>query len=83
MLVQISYEFPNWKVITVQRGDPMELNFEGLEILKSNRPTDRAERINEKNRVICPVLMFATGVMTIKMSKVAPFFYFLLMTAKN
>ena len=61
----------------------MELSFKGLEILKSNTPTDRAQRVNEKNGVICLGLVFTTGVMIIKMSEVAHFFYFLLMTATN
>ena len=75
MLAEISNESRNRKSITVQRGDPMELNFVGLEILKSYLPTDRAQRVNEKNRVICLVLMFTTGVMIIiKMSKVAIIF---------
>ena len=33
----------------MQRGDPMELNFEVFEIQKWNILTDRAKRVNEKN----------------------------------
>ena len=33
----------------MQKGDPMELNFEGLEMWKWNIPTDRAQRVHEKN----------------------------------
>ena len=32
----------------MQRGDPMELYFEGLEMQKWNISTDRAQRIDEK-----------------------------------
>ena len=37
----------------MQRGYPKELNFEGLEMQKWNIPTDRAQRVDEKNGVIC------------------------------
>ena len=40
-------------------------------------------RVDEKNGVICLVIMFAPGVMVIKMSKMAHFWYFLSMSAKN
>ena len=58
----------------MQRGDPKEFNFEGLEILKLNIPTDRAQRVDQKNEFICLVIMFTFGVMVIKMSKMAHFF---------
>ena len=51
--------------------DPKELNFEGLDIQKRNIPTDSAQRVDEKNGVICLVVMFASRVMAIKMSKMA------------
>ena len=44
---------------------------------------DRAQRVDEKNGVICLVIMFTTGVMTIKMSKMVHFLYFLLMLVKT
>ena len=44
---------------------------------------DRAQREDEKNGVICLVIMFTPRVMVIKMSKMAHFLNFLLMTAKN
>ena len=40
---------------------------------KWNIQTDRAQRVDEKNWVICLVIMFAPGVTAIKMSKIAPF----------
>ena len=46
----------------MQRGGPMELNFEDLEMQKRNIPTDRARRIEDKNGVICLVTMFTPGV---------------------
>ena len=60
-------------------GEGMELNFEGLEIQKWNMPTDRAQRVDDKNGVICLVIMYTPGVMVIKMSKMAH----LLMPAKT
>ena len=44
---------------------------------------ERAQRVDEKNRVICLVIMFTARVMIIKISKTAHFLYFLLMTAKQ
>ena len=55
----------------------MELNFEGIEMKKWNIPTDRGYRVNEKNGIICLVIMFAPRCMVIKMSKMAHFLYFL------
>ena len=51
----------------------MELNFEGLEMQKRNIPTDRAQRVDEKNGVICLDIIFTPGVMVIKISKMAHF----------
>ena len=67
----------------MQRGDPMELNFKGIEMQNLNIPTDRVQRVDENNGVICLVLMFTSRFIAIKKSKVAHFLYFLLMTAKN
>ena len=67
----------------IQRGrDPMELNFEGLEMQKWNTPTDRAQRVHGKNGVVCLVIMFTSRVMVIKMLNIAYFLYFLLMPAQ-
>ena len=46
-------------------------------------PWDRAQTVDGKNGVICIVIMFASQVMVIKMSKMAHFLYFLLIPAKN
>ena len=64
------------------RGNPLELNFEGLEIKKENIPTDRALRDDEKNGFICLVIMFTPRIKVIKMSKLAHFLEFLLIKAK-
>ena len=42
----------------MQSGNTMELNFEGLQMQKWNILSDRAQRVHDKNRVICLVLMF-------------------------
>ena len=60
----------------MQNRDPMELNFEVLEMQKWNIPTHRvdeknAQRINEKNGIICLVVMLTPRVKVIKMSKKA------------
>ena len=43
----------------------------------------RLERVDEKNGVICLVIMFTSGDMVIKMPKMTQLLYFLLMTARN
>ena len=50
---------------------------------KLNLPADRAQRVDEKNGIICLVIMLASGVIVIIMSKMAHFLYFLLMPANN
>ena len=49
----------------MQSGNLMELNFEDLEIQKWNIPTDRAQKVDEKNGVICQVIMFTLGGLVI------------------
>ena len=64
-----------WKCVfyrpahNVKGGNPMELNFEGLDMHKWNIPTGTAQRVDEKNRITFLVIMFTTGVMVIKISK--------------
>ena len=43
----------------------------------------RIQRVDEKNVVICLVIMFTPEVMVIKMSKMAYILYLLLMIATN
>ena len=52
----------------------MEFNFEGLEMQKWNISMERAQRVDEKNGIICVVTLFTPGVMVIKMSKISIFF---------
>ena len=54
----------------------MEFNFEGHEMQKWNIPTDRAQKVDQKNGIICLVIMFTPGCMVIKMSQMAHFFAF-------
>ena len=57
----------------MQMGDRMAMNFEDLEMQKWNMPTDTTQRVDEKNGVICLVIMFTPEVMVIRMSKTAHF----------
>ena len=50
---------------------------------KWNVPTNRAQRVHEKNGAICLVIMLTPRVIVIKLSKMAHFLYFLLLEAKN
>ena len=58
----------------------MELNFEALEVQKWNIPTDRAQKIEEKNGFICLFIMFTPRVAVIKNGS---FFVFSGITEKN
>ena len=63
--------------------DPMELSFECLEMHKWNIETDRAQRADEKNEVICLVIMFNPRGMAIKTLKMAHKLYFLLIAESH
>ena len=60
-------------------GEPLKLHFDGLGMQRWSKPTDRAQRVDEKNVFICLVII---RVMVIKMSNNSSFSYFLL-TIKN
>ena len=60
----------------------MDLNFEGLEMQKRNVSTDKAQRVYEKDGVICLITRFIPRIMVIKMTEMAHILDFLLMTAK-
>ena len=61
----------------IQRGgDPMKLNFEGLQMQKLNIPIDRVQKVRKENGFICLVIMFTPAVTVIKMSKMAHFLHF-------
>ena len=40
------------------KGNLVELNFGGLEMQKWNTPTERAQKLDEKNGVICLFIIF-------------------------
>ena len=58
----------------MQRRNPKELNFEGLELQKRIMPMDRTRK-NSKG-VICLIIMFIHGVMVIKISTIGSLFAF-------
>ena len=58
------------------KGDPIELNFEGLEMQKWNIPANRARRVDEKNGVICLVIMFTLLLWSLKCEKWLLFLFF-------
>ena len=64
-------------------GGPLKLDFEGLGMQRWNKPMDRAQRVDEKNVLICLVIMFTSTVMVLKMSNNGSSPYFLLMIGKN
>ena len=43
----------------------MKLNFKGLQMKKRKISKDRAQRLDEENGVICPVIMFSRSVVVI------------------
>ena len=49
--------------LIIYQKDSMELNFEGPEMQKWNIPTATAQRVDEKNGVICPAIMFTLVVL--------------------
>ena len=52
-----------------QRGDHMKMNFDYFQIQKWMLQTVRAEKVDEKNGVICLVSMFLSWVIVRKLSK--------------
>ena len=71
-LSSLAWKYLFYKPEHKQRGHPMELNLEGLETKKWNKPTDRAQRVDKKNGVNF-LVMFTHGVTVIKISKCAIF----------
>ena len=49
--------------LIIYQKDSMKLNFEGPEMQIWNIPTATAQRVDEKNGVICPAIMFTLGVL--------------------
>ena len=56
---------------------------EDLEMQKWNIPTNKAQRVNEKNGVIYLAITFTPRVVVIEMLRMAHFLYFLLIAAKT
>ena len=54
-LLHVNMYFTDQNIM--QEGDSTELNFKGLEMQKWNISTDRAQRADAKNGVICLVIM--------------------------
>ena len=54
---------PVSSALIIYQKDSMELNFEGPEMQKWNIPTATDQRVDEKNGVICPVIMFTLVVL--------------------
>ena len=46
-------------------------------------PGNTAQKVDEKNGIICLVVIFTPSIMVIKMSKISHFLHFLLITAKH
>ena len=59
----------------MQMMDSMELNSEGLEMQQWTTPTDRAQKLDEENGVICVVIVFTPIVIVIKMSEMAQLYF--------
>ena len=59
-----------------QRGDHIKINFDYFQIQKWMLQTVRAEKVDEKNGVICLVSMFPSWVMVLKLSKKVHFLQF-------
>ena len=72
--------------LNAKRGIP--LNWV-LKALKWSKPKNRAQRIDEKNGVICLVIVFTSRVMAILLAELWPsrvmelWPYYILITAKN
>ena len=60
----------------MQNGNPIKLNFEGLERQRCYIPMDTAQRVDNKNGIICLFIIFTPRVMVIKMSKMDLFCIF-------
>ena len=76
----------NWGIFQTrmdQRGDSMKMNFDYFQIQSWMLQKVWAEKVDEKNGVICPVSMFSLWVMVLKLSKKVHFCNFVLTLASN
>ena len=61
-----------------QKGDYMKMNFDYF-----HNVINRAEKVDEKNGVLCLVSMFPSWIMVIKLSKKCIFWNFVVTSARN
>ena len=69
----------NWSILQTrmdQRKDHIKMNFDYFQTQKWMLQTVRAEKVDEKNRVICLVSMFPSWVMVCKLSRNKHFLQF-------
>ena len=66
-----------------QRWDHMKMNFDYFQIQTLMLQTDRVEKVEEENGVICIVSMFASWVMTLNCPKKWIFCNFALISARQ
>ena len=84
-VVRIGSFFPKLRYFTRmdQRRDHVKVNFDYFQIQKWMLQTVRAEKVEEKNGVICLVFMFPSWAMVCKLSKKCIFYNFVLTSARN
>ena len=77
---------PKFSYLADQNGrklDPMKMNFGNFQIQKRVSQTVRAQKVDEKYRVICLNSIFLSWVMVLKLLKIVEFCKFLLTSARN
>ena len=77
---------PKFRYFAYQNGwkeDPMKLNFGNFQIQKWISQTIRAEKVDEKNWVICLISIFFSWVLVLKLPKIVHFCKFVLISAKS
>ena len=69
---------PKFRYFADQNGrkeDPMKMNFANFEIQKWISQTVRAQKVDEKNGVICLISFILSWVMALKLSKIVHFLH--------
>ena len=77
---------PKFRYFADQNGrkeDPMKMNFGNFQIQKWISQTVRAQKVDEKNGVICLISFFLSWVMVLKLPKIVHFWKFVLTSARN
>ena len=81
--IEVFYR-PDWTdAMNLKMNLKKKMNFKYFQIKKWMLQAGRAEKVNEKNGVICVVFMFPSWVMILKLSKKVHFFNFVLSSAKK